>query len=155
MKFEDIGHWAEWVKYSGQSDSGVAYVYVASGPIARLRGDSDILYVGITDNAIRARIKWEMETNNTPGNTQNTNIRITHVLCRLKQSGISVTCFFTKEKSLTLSSEMAQGFAQKWKTWDKAAYNKAGDYSMPTIEKYLLVTYADEHLELPPLNNRF
>ena len=64
-------------------------------------------------------------------------------------------CFFTKDKSLPLSSEMAQGFAQERKTWDKTAYNKAGDYSMPTIEKYLLVTYADEHLELPPLNNRF
>ena len=53
---------------------------------------------------------------------------------------------------LSLSSEEEQRFSQRLRTWDKRAYIGMGDHYRPTLEKYLLITYADEHLELPPLN---
>ena len=155
MDFQDIESWAQWFKYCGQQDNAVTYVYVASRPVPRLRGQSDILYIGETENAINVRYKQETQTNNTGKNTQNTNIRTTHVFGQIPQEGISVTCYFTKHKFLPLRQGNAQSFALMLKTWDKRAYTKMGNYSNPTIEKYLLVSYADQHLELPPLNNRF
>ena len=155
MNFEDIAKWAQWVKYSGQPDKAVTYVYIASQPVTRLRGESDILYIGETDNAISTRYQQETETNNTGKNTQNTNIRTTHVFHQIRQAGISVTCYFMKHKHTNLCSENASSFARELQTWDKQTYIKMRDYSNPTIEKYLLVTYSDDHLELPPLNNRF
>ena len=133
----------------------MTYVFVASCPIPRLRGESDILYIGETDNTINTRYRQETETNNTGKNTQNTNIRTTHVFRKIRQAGISVTCYFMKHKLVRLQPENAKSFARKLQTWDKRTYMEMRDYSNPTIEKYLLVSYADEHLELPPLNNRF
>ena len=158
MDFKDTGCWIDWVEYSGQRDRSVTYIFVASKPIARLRGESDILYIGKTDGEIRKRFKDETENNNTPKNTQATNIRMTHVFRQLNLAGISYTCFFVEKTTLHLPSEIERTFAEKLRTWDKNAYvrmTRMADFSMPTMEKYLLITYADEHLELPPLNNSF
>ena len=155
MKFKDLDHLAEWVEYSGQRDSGVTYIYMAPEPIARLRGESDILYIGETIGQIRNRFRQETATNNTPGVTQNTNIRTTHVFRQLELGGILAMCFYATRTLLSLSSEEEQKFSQRLRTWDKRAYIGMGDHFKPTLEKYLLTTYADQHLELPPLNNKF
>lgn len=155
MNFRDTFEWVEWVEFFGQSDRGVTYVFVSPKPIARLRGESDILYIGETNREIRRRIKEETETNNTDTNTQYTNIRTTHVFRQLRQIGTSAKCYFVQRQSMHLSSKVALPFAEKLRTWDKSTYINRPDWSRPSIEKYLLVTYADEHLELPPLNNSF
>ena len=155
MNFRDIEHWAKWVRFSGQHDRGVTYVYVASQPFARLRGESDIIYIGETNNSIRTRYSQETETGNTGWNTQNTNIRTTHVFRELRQSGAAVACYFVKGQKVRLHPEFSETFARKLQTWDKRTFVQMQDYSRVHLEKFLLVTYADEHLELPPLNNRF
>ena len=128
---------------------------MAPEPIARLRGESDILYIGETTGEIWNRFRQETATNNTPGVTQNTNIRTTPVFRQLELGGISAMCFYAMRTLLSLSSEEEQRFSHRLVTWNKSAYVGMDDYSRPTLEKYLLITYADEHLELPPLNNRF
>jgi hypothetical protein len=45
------------------------------------------------------------------------------------------------------------------RTWDKKGFlslseRPNADQIEPSLEKYLLVCYAVEHLEVPPLNNR-
>ena len=158
MNFVDIRKDFAWVRYSGQQDKFVTYVVVASQPVPRLKGESDILYIGETDNTIQNRYKQETETNNTPRNTQMTNIRLTYAFRQLRHMGITATCYFVKGKCVItppLSLSDANAFAEKLETWDKRTYLKTSDFTIPSIEKYLLVTYADEHLELTPLNNRF
>ena len=111
----------------------MTYVFVASRPIPRLRGESDILYIGETDNRINTRYRQEAETNNTGKNTQNTNIRTTHVFRQIYQAGISVTCYFMKHKVVRLQPETTKSFAPKLQTWDKRTYMEIRDYSNPTI----------------------
>jgi len=59
---------------------------------------------------------------------------------------------------LTLDGDEKCQFLEKIKTWDKRYFNELNSedarISVP-LEKYLLVMFADEHLEVPPLNNRF
>lgn len=155
MNFEDIDLPVDWVPYAGQSDRNVTYVFMASTPISRLRSESNILYIGKTVSPIRVRYRQETETNNTGRNTQNTNIRTTYVFRQIRPLGIIATCHFVRDERIRLPHDEAQAFAEKLKTWDKQTYVKSGDHATPTIEKFLLVTYAEEHLELPPLNNRF
>ena len=159
MNFSDIDKDFDWIKYSGQQDRGVTYVFVAEKPTSRLRGNSDILYIGKTGNSIQTRYRQETQTRNTPGNTQMTNIRLTHVFRQLIHLGIGVTCYFTKGQTVNppLSPRRAEAFAQMLMTWDKRSYiaSSPSEFANPSIEKYLLVNYAEEHLELPPLNNRF
>lgn len=160
MNFTDIEEEGfGWIEYRDQQDRGVTYVFVAEKPIFRLRGNSDILYIGKTDNSIQIRYRQETETNNTPRNTQRTNIRLTHVFRQLRRMGIEATCYFTKGQAVSppLSSGCSNAFSEMLKTWDKGSYiaSTTSDFASPSIEKYLLVTYAEEHLELPPLNNRF
>ena len=159
MNFRDIDKDFNWIRYRAQQDRGVTYAFVAEKPIPRLRGKSDILYIGKTDNSIQTRYRQETETNNTPRNTQMTNIRLTHVFRQLRRMGIEATCYFTKGQTVNppLSFRCSEAFSKMLKTWDKRSYidSNTFDFTSPSIEKYLLVTYAEEHLELPPLNNRF
>ena len=71
----------------------------------------------------------------------------------------SYRCLYVKKLSLTLSEVEQKAFLEKLWTWDKQFYLKLTDQNLDAnleipVEKYLLVQYADEHLELPPLNNR-
>lgn len=157
MNYQQLNDKFEWVLHEGQMDSGVTYVYVAKKPITRLVGSSDILYAGKTEQAMRVRYEQETKTKNSPRNTQQTNIRMTHILDKFGDKNYK--CFFVKKLELKLSGTPMSAFLDKLKTWDKQFWlkltdaNVGGTLEVP-IEKFLLVYYADEHLELPPLNNR-
>lgn len=138
-------------------DSDVTYVFVGRSAVPRMVGDSDILYIGKTEQAIKVRFEQETRTSNSPRNTQQTNIRLTHILGKIGVNNYQ--CFYVKELVMKLSGTKKTEFLEKIQTWDKQFFlklkesNSGGSLEVP-IEKYLLVTYTHEHLELPPLNNR-
>lgn len=138
-------------------DSGVTYIFLGSEEVPRLKGASDILYIGKTEQAIKVRFEQETRTKNSPKNTQQTNIRMTHILGQLGAE--SYRCLYVKKLTVTLSEAEQKAFLEKLRTWDKQFFLKLtnqrlGEILEIPVEKYLLVQYADEHLELPPLNNR-
>jgi len=157
MNYETIREKYDWIKFSNQIDKNVTYVFVLNRAVARLSGASDILYIGKTEQAIAKRYEQETRTNNTSRNTQQTNIRMTHVFQRL---GIqNVKCYYTKTLSQALSGDERARFLRECGTWDKKfciqLEDREADPSLEVpLEKYLLVCYAAEHLEVPPMNNR-
>ena len=154
MNFRDLQARFHWTPYEGQTDSKITYVYVRKSPIRRLAGDSDILYIGTTDRAIRERFSAQTSTNNTEGSTQNTNIRLNHVFKNLGLENFN--CFFIRQSYENLAENEKSDFMERLRTWDKKFYRSItqGNPTKPIpFEKYLLVTYADEHLEVPPMNN--
>lgn len=157
MNFADAQKQFEWVRYSGQMDSNVTYALVLDKPVARLDGESDILYIGRTEQSIRARYEQETKTKNSPKNTQQTNIRTSFLLNKL---GLSrVQCFYVKALTTDLSGVECETFLERLRTWDKKAFlDLIEQPRLPSLkvslEKYLLVSYAALHLEVPPLNNR-
>lgn len=64
--------------------------------------------------------------------------------------------FVVTDLTATLSDNERSAFMEGLRTWDKKAFlvlsEKPG--TDPSLEKYLLVRYAMEHLEVPPLNSR-
>lgn len=107
--------------------------------------------------------RYRNDTNRKPAlkthqkNTQQTNIRMTHIFSRIGLS--ECKCFYVTDLDIVLDSTRAEEFIEKLKTWDKQYYlRNVQEQGVETItipvEKYLLVNYASEHLELPPLNNR-
>ncbi len=157
MNYEMIREKLDWIEFSNQSVKNVTYVFVLNRAVDRLSGASDILYIGKTEQAIAKRYEQETRTNNTPKNTQQTNIRMTHVFHLL---GIqNVRCHYTKTLSHTLSGDERARFLRECRTWDKKfciqLEDRQTDPSLVVpLEKYLLVCYAAEHLEVPPMNNR-
>ena len=143
-------------QYDGQHDTGLTYFFVSTSSIHRLRGESDILYIGKTKASIRNRYLAETATKNTLGCDQNTNIRTTHVYSIICPKG--PRCFYIKEMFLTIEGDDKNLFFEKLKIWDKRYFNELHKDDARVIlplEKYLLVMFADEHLEVPPLNNSF
>ena len=158
MNFRDIEHWAKWVPVFWSAGSGRDLCicrFTAFRAAAGRERYHLYWYIGETNNSIRTRYSQETETGNTGWNTQNTNIRTTHVFRELRQSGAAVACYFVKGQKVRLHSEFSETFARKLQTWDKRTFVQMHDYSRVHLEKFLLGTYADEHLELPPLNHRF
>ena len=160
MNFEDISSAYEWEFLSGQDYNNVTYVVVASKHIPRLWGESNILYVGFTKGAIRNRYKQQTTTRPRPRSSQNTNTRNTHVLKRLEGMGITHCVYFVQESLVTLEHGKRAEFDSLLESWVISVYNADKDRGYeanppPSLERYLLVKYANEHLELPPLNNRF
>lgn len=156
MNFNTINRFA-WIFYDGQRDNDVTYIFVASTPIPRLAGASDILYIGKTEQPISKRFKQETSTKNSPKNTQQTNIRMTHIFSKIGLSGCKL--FYIPELYFKLYGREIDEFIEKLKIWDKQFYLKhlkgqEGATIIVPAEKYLLANYADEHLEVPPLNNR-
>ena len=154
MYFQTIIDEFNWVQYNGQNHHNVTYIFVSYKPVCRLRGYSDILYIGKTNLNIATRYNQETNTNNTPGNNQTTNIRLTYVFNEYGHENFC--CYFVNGLYLTeLPNEDINDFLMMLRTWDKNYYLKIinGDIQIP-IEKYLLVRYANDHLEVPPLNNR-
>ena len=157
MNFSEFKKQFDWVPFDGQMDSGVTYVFVSDTEIPRMVGASDILYIGKTDQSIKVRFEQETRTKNSPRNTQQTNIRMTHILGKLGTD--HYRCFYTKNLEMRLPDLEQEEFIEKLKVWDKQFFLKltdahaGGNMTVP-IEKYLLVGYTHEHLELPPLNNR-
>lgn len=155
MNFQTIQNKFNWLHYQGQRDENVTYIFVSRKPVCRLKGYSDILYIGKTEKPIATRYEQETNTNNTPWNTQSTNIRMTHVF---KEYGSeNYCCYFVNDLNHPgLTPDERRNFLTKLKTWDKNFYLKInGDDTQIPIEKYLLVCYAAEHLEIPPMNNSF
>lgn len=157
MNFNSIPGHFQWIRFSNQTDTNVTYIYVTDRRINRLIGSSDILYVGKTKQPIKKRYKQQINANNTPGNTQSTNIRLTHIFGSINLR--NCTCYYTRQMTYALPSSQQNQFLNKLQTWDKRYYRKATQTpNAPvniSLEKYLLVQYADDHLELPPLNNSF
>lgn len=154
MDFKSIQAQFKWVQFTGQNTPDATYVFVLNRSIPRLSGSSDILYVGETDDPIASRYKQETSTNNTKGNTQATNIRLTHVFGKLGLSP-NVTCHFTTQRTVQLTP--SDPFLQDLMIWAKTNWRIVAQGSTPVVslEKYLLVKYAVDHWELPPLNNSF
>lgn len=134
--------------------TNVTYLIVLNRAVMRLQDQSDILYIGETRQPISKRYQQETSTNNTNKNTQATNIRLTHILAKLDK--INVALYFTN----TMTQNIAQTdlVYTELQSWDKNYYykNNISGQNPATIslEKYLLVSYAVDHLEVPPLNNR-
>ena len=153
MNREELLAQFDWIEYDGQMDSDVTYFFAAQEPVGRLRGRSDILYIGMTERAIRVRYEEETRTVNSPKNRQNTSIRTTHVYRALCLD--SPTCYYTKTLNVELNGTEKARFLNKLMNWDKRFFLKQDELAtlLVPLEKYLLVQYADEHLEVPPLNN--
>ncbi len=152
MDFQSIKNLWQWTAYSGQSTNNVTYIYVLNHAVSRLRGQSDILYVGETTKSIVKRYKQETGTKSTGGNTQLTNIRLTNIFGALGLSNVS--CYFVDQ--MTQQIPPGDSFLSKLQVWDKKRYLEVVNQNpiSVSLEKYLLVTYAADHLEVPPLNNR-
>lgn len=146
-----------WHRFSGQDDRNVTYIYLSSPPIPRVRGESPILYVGKTTMSIARRVHDETHTNNTPGNTQNTNIRLSTVIAELVRLGHTVDTYFTEGLMFSPPSDEHRAVMEILRVWDKRAWTECARggsaISDFAIEKYLLCHYAAVHLELPPLNS--
>lgn len=148
-----------WERFSGQSTRDVTYFYAVTPEVARLRGKSSVLYIGQTENGIDVRYRQETATRNTPGNSQATNIRTTHVISTLRVGGAEIELFFTAGLSMDLAGVDARSYGELLETWNKNHFLKEfeprPDGSIDVqIEKFLLAHYAAQHLEVPPLNNR-
>lgn len=157
MNFAEASKRFDWVRYSGEMTSGVTYAYVLNRPVPRLRGESDILYIGKTSQAIRVRFEQETRTKNSPGNTQQTNIRTTHILATLGLENVQL--YFVRSLEIELSDADLTKYLTGLETWDKKSFISASalprsEQRKPSLEKALLVSYAVDHLEVPPLNNR-
>lgn len=156
MRFIDLRNDFQWVKYTDQIDSNVTYIYVLNDTVSRLRGDSDILYIGKTTQQIIDRFKQETSTRNTHKNTQNTNIRTTFIFEAFGLQNVSL--YYVRSLSSTLNEAKSHSFLEALKIWDKKSYTHLADARgralEVSLEKYLLVRYASDHLEVPPLNNR-
>jgi hypothetical protein len=143
-----------WEKYEGQVDSNVTYFFLAPNVISRLRGESKVLYIGKTTQCIKKRYDQETNANNSPKNTQQTNIRTTYIYKQLKMQ--YPECYYTKQIDIKITGDECKKFLEKLKTWDKKFFLGLADQKTIKVplEKYFLVSYADKHLEVPPLNNR-
>jgi len=157
MNFATLRDRFDWVPFSGQMDSDVTYAFVLNRPIARLIGESDLLYIGKTEQAIRVRYEQETRTKNSPKNTQQTNIRTTFVFDKIGLENVG--CCYVKALTTVLSGGVCDEFLEGLRTWDKKSFLALSVHPRSpglevSLEKYLLVQYASEHLEVPPLNNR-
>ena len=157
MNFASLQRDFKWLSFDNQMDSDVTYVFVGQSKVPRMIGVSDILYIGKTEQAIKIRFEQETRASNSPKNTQQTNIRMTYILDKIGTNDYQ--CFYVRKLVMKMSGAKTTDFLEKIKTWDKQFFLKlmdshsGGSLDVP-IEKYLLVTYTHEHLELPPLNNR-
>jgi len=148
----------QWHKFSGQEDASVTYIYLVTPPVSRLQGQSSILYIGKTEQAISKRFIQATRTKNTPGNSQATNIRSSHISQLLFDRGDKIELYFTHGLLFELSGKEANDFEHILQIWNKSHYLKFfkpdsnGNVDV-SIEKYLLVEYSNIHLEVPPLNN--
>ena len=143
MNFEDID--VEWREFSDQEDEGVTYVYVSGHPVLRLRGTSDILYIGQTTGRISQRVQQQTTTPPQEGGG-GTNSRLTYVFNELR----GWRCFYVDGQRWPMSPADRREFNRLMDI-----FTARGRGARLTFEKYLLVLYFEEHLELPPLNNAF
>jgi len=158
MNFNSIPGSFNWVHFNNQTVRDVTYIYVMNENISRIKGSSNILYVGKTKQPINKRYKQQTNANNTPRNTQSTNIRLTHIFGSIGLSNCE--CYYTCQMNYMLPQPVQNGFLKELETWDKNHYLKVKPQTPNarvniSLEKYILVNYAVDHLELPPLNNSF
>lgn len=156
MNFSDLSRLFQFEEFCNQETENVTYVINYAKEIKRLNGSSDILYIGRTEQSIKKRFHQETSTRNSRWNTQQTNIRTTYIYSKIGLENIS--CFFCNGLSINLNDECQKSFLEKCMYWDKKYYLQRIEQPDAglniSLEKYLLVTYSDEHLEVPPLNNR-
>ncbi|MCR5763194.1 MAG: hypothetical protein K6G00_07430 [Treponema sp.] len=155
MNFNELKSRISFINYNSQTDSNVTYCFVYKEFISRLKGKSDILYIGKTEQPIKKRYFQETNTQFSEKNSQRTNIRTTYIYEKLGLENFS--CFYTKSLTIKLSAEELKLFLENLKAFDIQYRNLIlkKETNEVDLEKYLLVSYGAEHLELPPLNNRF
>lgn len=155
MIFNELKKRINFVEFSGQKDSDVTYCFVYNNMIPRLISSSDIIYIGKTEQPIKKRYYQETNTQFSEKNLQKTNIRTTYVYEKLGLN--NVKCFFTKALTIELSDEELKTFLEQLKAFDiqYRSYILSKNTNKVDLEKYLLVSYGSDHLELPPLNNKF
>jgi hypothetical protein len=68
----------------------------------------------------------------------------------------NVRCYYVRSQSAKLTEAERSAFMEGLRIWDKKAFLALSEKAdpIPSLEKYLLVRYAMEHLEVPPLNIR-
>jgi len=148
----------QWHRYTEQDDASVTYIYTVAPPVSRLNGRSSVLYIGKTEQPISKRFAQETRTNNTPGNSQATNIRTSHISQLLLDRGDKISLYYTRSLSFDLLGREAEEFGRNLQTWNKSHFQRffkpdsRGKVTV-SIEKYLLVEYAKNYWEVPPLNN--
>lgn len=155
MNFNELKSRISFINYNLQNDSNVTYCFVYKESISRLQGKSDILYIGKTEQPIKKRYFQETNTQFSEKNSQKTNIRTTYIYKKLGLQNVS--CFYTKSLTIKLSVEELKLFLENLKAFDIQYRNLIleQETNVVDLEKYLLVSYGAEHLELPPLNNKF
>lgn len=155
MIFNELKKRINFVEFSGQKDSDVTYCFVYNNMIPRLISSSDIIYIGKTEQPIKKRYYQETNTQFSEKNLQKTNIRTTYVYEKLGLN--NVKCFFTTALTIELSDEELKTFLEQLKAFDiqYRSYILSKNTNKVDLEKYLLVSYSSDHLELPPLNNKF
>lgn len=155
MNFNELKNRISFINYNSQNDSNVTYCFVYNESISRLKGESDILYIGKTEQPIKKRYFQETNTQFSEKNSQKTNIRTTYIYEKIGLENVS--CFYTKSLTIKLSAEELKLFLENLKAFDIQYRNLILEQKTNEVdlEKYLLVSYGAEHLELPPLNNKF
>jgi len=147
-----------WQRFSGQNSHFVTYIYLVKPSVCRLRGESSVLYVGKTKDSIAERYKKETQTRNTPGNSQATNLRLSHLIPLLRGRGDEIELYFTDGLSFPLPPAEAADFGKMLETWNKSHFRSKFKQDVNSIfqveiETFLLIHYAAAHWEVPPLNN--
>ena len=152
MNYSSITSLALWTLYSGQTSKNVTYIWVLNRTVPRLVDCSDILYIGATQQPISKRFTQETRTASGGGNTQGTNIRLTHVLSQLGVQNCKL--YFTSQVLCPVIQQSP--FFANLQIWDKKNFLAFAQHNPASVslEKYLLVMYAADHFEVPPLNNR-
>lgn len=79
MNFNELKSRISFINYNSQNDSNVTYCFVYKESISRLKGKSDILYIGKTEQPIKKRYFQETNTQFSEKNSQKTNIRTTYI----------------------------------------------------------------------------
>ncbi len=94
MNFNELKSRISFINYNSQIDSNVTYCFVYKESIYRLKGKSDILYIGKTEKPIKKRYFQETNTQFSEKNSQKTNIRTTYIYGKIGLENVS--CFYTK-----------------------------------------------------------
>ena len=129
LGFKRIGKWRlengelEYSIEDGFKEKAGIYAFVLSSPFGRLKGESDILYIGKSDK----RFETRFDGYKNPGCTQRTNKRINQKLKNLLE--------FTPNCEVFIYVCV---FEHRWVLNDS--------------ERKLLEIYESEHYELPPFN---
>jgi len=101
------------------------YIFFLSKEINRLRGKTDILYIGVATSGLRNRINRYLN----PDKKQKTNFRIKKFFEKLLSGGESINLLFieccNKEEAKKLEDELLKKFEEDH--WELPPFNRQGE----------------------------